>query len=67
MLWFQSGLKKLTRDSVENSARNGGVIDFLSDSESETDTVLIRDFLGRVVESWRRVWRLGNISLWSCA
>lgn len=61
LLRFQSGLRKLTRDGAENSAGNGEVIDFLSDSQSETDTVLIGDFLGVVAESWWRVWKLEKV------
>lgn len=43
-------------------ARNGKGIDFLSDSSTKTDIVLIRDFLGVAVESWMRVRKMGDIS-----
>lgn len=46
-------LKEAFSDSVENSVRNGEVIDFLSNSQVETDTLLIREFLGTHLESCR--------------
>lgn len=65
LLWFQSGFRKLTRDSVENSGRSGEIIDFITDSQTETDKVLIGDFLGIVGGCWSRVQRHRN-NLWSC-
>lgn len=45
----------------------GGIIDFLTDSWTETDIVLIGDFLGIVVESWSRVQRQGHKSAEPCS
>jgi len=73
--WFQTGLRKLTRDSVKNRAGTWKVIDFskrqLDRNRYCIDWRLPWHSCRKLEENWRRARRPGNISVWndrpSCA